>query len=130
MDTLARPRLDPTLAGVSSDSSVPLSPVQRAGPYLLHVLARRPHGRHGLASQSWCFCDPVGRGSASERSVEQILAAVVAMHAHRPQDSQKRPRLVASVLLGWLEGFDGDSWQQRWHLSGADTAGRGWSTLV
>ena len=52
------------------------------------------------------------------------------MHAHRPQGSQKRPRLVASALLGWLEGFDGDSWQQRWHLSGADTAGRGWSTLV
>lgn len=70
------------------------------------------------------------RWPASERSVEQVLAAVEAMHADRPRASQPRPRLAAGVLLGWLAGFAGDSWQQRWQASGADTAGRGWSALV
>ncbi|WP_432945752.1 tyrosine-type recombinase/integrase [Kribbella sp. CA-253562] len=29
-------------------------------------------------------------------------------------------------LLGWLDGFEGDSWEQRWLASGADLAPRSW----
>ena len=34
-----------------------------------------------------------------------------------------------SVLLDWLEGQDGHSWQQRWLASGAEDAGAGWWQL-
>ncbi|MCE3556304.1 site-specific integrase [Pseudonocardia sp. RS11V-5] len=30
-------------------------------------------------------------------------------------------------LLGWLAGFDGNSWEQRWPASGADAAPHGWA---
>ena len=33
------------------------------------------------------------------------------------------------VLLDWLEGQDGDSWQQRWLASGAEEAGISWWQL-
>lgn len=33
-------------------------------------------------------------------------------------------------LLGWLEGFDGDSWEERWLSSGADHAPRSWRAAV
>jgi hypothetical protein len=29
-------------------------------------------------------------------------------------------------VFGWLAGFDGDTWEQRWIASGADAAPRGW----
>jgi integrase len=32
----------------------------------------------------------------------------------------------AATLLGWLAGFDGETWEQRWLASGADAAPRGW----
>lgn len=33
-------------------------------------------------------------------------------------------------LLGWLQRFSGESWQQRWLASGADAAGRAWTDPV
>src|SRR5260370_4152975 len=33
---------------------------------------------------------------------------------------------AVTFALGWLEGFPGDSWQDRWLLSGADEQGRSW----
>ena len=33
------------------------------------------------------------------------------------------------MLLDWLEGQDGDSWQQRWLASGAEEAGISWWQL-
>lgn len=33
------------------------------------------------------------------------------------------------LLLDWLEGQDGDSWQRRWLASGAEEAGTGWWQL-
>jgi hypothetical protein len=33
------------------------------------------------------------------------------------------------LLLNWLEGQDGDSWQQRWLASGAEQAGTSWRQL-
>jgi integrase len=49
-----------------------------------------------------------------------------------PVDSREMRRRLAGVgvLLGWLETFPGDTWQQRWLASGVDVAGTGWPELV
>jgi len=67
---------------------------------------------------------------ATERSREQVLAAVDELNAAVDTKEQNRRRLGAGLLLGWLAGFDGSSWQQRWQASGADAAGRTWTELV
>ena len=41
------------------------------------------------------------------------------------QERWRRAEAVTSAL-DWLEGFPGDSWQDRWLLSGADEQGRSW----
>lgn len=41
-------------------------------------------------------------------------------------DAQKDRVLGLKSLLSWLEYQPGNSWQDRWLASGADTAGRGW----
>ncbi len=40
--------------------------------------------------------------------------------------TQKERVLGLASVLGWLEDQPGDSWQDRWLASGADSAGRGW----
>jgi integrase-like protein len=40
--------------------------------------------------------------------------------------TQKQRVLGLTSLLDWLEDQPGDSWQDRWLASGADSAGRGW----
>jgi hypothetical protein len=40
--------------------------------------------------------------------------------------AQKGRALGLASLLDWLEDQPGDSWQDRWLASGADSAGRGW----
>ena len=39
--------------------------------------------------------------------------------------TQKERVLGLASVLGWLEAQPGDSWQDRWLASGADSAGRG-----
>lgn len=44
-----------------------------------------------------------------------------------PGRAAQRSRLVGlKLLLDWLQAQPGDTWQQRWLVSGADTAGAGW----
>ena len=40
--------------------------------------------------------------------------------------AQKGRALGLASVLDWLEDQPGDSWQDRWLASGADSAGRGW----
>jgi hypothetical protein len=40
--------------------------------------------------------------------------------------SQKQRRRGLELLLDWLAGQPGETWQRRWLASGADTAGAGW----
>jgi Phage integrase family len=40
--------------------------------------------------------------------------------------AQKQRTLGLASVLGWLEAQPGDSWQDRWLASGADSAGRAW----
>jgi hypothetical protein len=53
----------------------------------------------------WLTCAPFTSGSAG---------------------AQKGRALGLASLLDWLEDQPGDSWQDRWLASGADSAGRGW----
>src|SRR6266511_2789568 len=44
------------------------------------------------------------------------------------QDADKRAlrRFATDRLLGWLEGWPGASWQERWQASGSEALGRSW----
>lgn len=71
--------------------------------------------------------------TASQMSYEEVLAAVRDLELADGTSSPKQVRsqvLFAETLLGWLLRFPGESWQQRWHASGADAAGRDWTDLA
>lgn len=67
---------------------------------------------------------------ASQQSVEEIMAGVAALEAGASVKELARRLRDTSVLLEWLRRFPGESWQQRWLASGADTAGKAWPDLV
>ncbi|MEO7069005.1 MAG: hypothetical protein ABI131_00770, partial [Nostocoides sp.] len=69
--------------------------------------------------------------TASQQSVEEVLGVVEALEV----DASSRKELLrrvrgVEVVLAWLRQSPGESWQQRWLASGADTAGRAWSDLI
>jgi hypothetical protein len=68
---------------------------------------------------------------ATQQSVEEVLAAAEELEAAeaRGKELQRRVRWVGR-LLAWLARFGGETWQQRWHASGADQAAKAWSDLV
>ena len=69
---------------------------------------------------------------ASQQSVEEVLAVVEALEAGEaahPKELARRLRSV-EVLLGWLQRFGGESWQQRWLASGVEFAGKAWPDLL
>ena len=70
------------------------------------------------------------RWTATDRSREQLLAALASIETRHDAKERARRQLALRLLLDWLGGFDRDSWQQRWMASGADVAGRSWSGLV
>ena len=43
--------------------------------------------------------------------------------------SQKQRRRGVALLLDWLASYPGQTWQDRWLASGADTAGRRWRDI-
>jgi len=43
--------------------------------------------------------------------------------------SQKQRRRGVALLLDWLASYPGQTWQDRWLASGADTAGRHWRDI-
>jgi hypothetical protein len=68
--------------------------------------------------------------TASQQSVEEVLAEVEALEAHASSKELRRRLRDADVLLDWLRTFPGESWQQRWLASGANTAGKAWPDLL
>jgi len=71
--------------------------------------------------------------AASQMSYEEVLDAVRDLELANGTTSPKQVRsqvLFAETLLGWLLRFPGESWQQRWHTSGADAAGKDWTALA
>lgn len=69
---------------------------------------------------------------ASQMSFEEVLTSLYDLEigAGFTRTYAKQQVFQAETLLGWLLGFPGESWQQRWHASGADAAAKGWTSLV
>lgn len=68
--------------------------------------------------------------TASQQSVEEVMADVETLEAGASVKEMTRRLRDTGVLLGWLQRFAGESWQQRWLASGADTGGRSWPGLL
>lgn len=66
----------------------------------------------------------------SQQSFDEVLAATELLEAATAAKEQRRRLHDVTGLLGWLQQFDGESWQQRWLASGADIAGRAWTDSV
>ncbi|GAA4731790.1 ArdC family protein [Phytohabitans rumicis] len=93
--------------------------------------SRRKSGEHDFVTPS-LPTPAVARPTvwtSSQRSVEEILAATEAFEAGVVRKERSRRVLGVRQLLGWLAGFPGEAWQQRWLASGADTAGKAWTDL-
>jgi len=63
---------------------------------------------------------------ATTRTRQELLDDLVELDPTVTPKEQTRHRLAVGLLLDWLAGFSGESWQQRWLSSGADLAGRDW----
>jgi len=88
-------------------SPAPLAPAGRHARFPARsVTAGWPVTRAGREETlKWLTCAPFTSGSAG---------------------AQKGRALGLASVLDWLEDQPGDSWQDRWLASGADSAGRGW----
>jgi len=62
-----------------------------------------------------------------EAMVERLLGLFTDPSAGRTRDKTRRRGLAK--FLDWLQRQPGDTWQERWLASGADTAGSDWADL-
>jgi hypothetical protein len=108
------------LVGGPASTVIPSSPA--AGPDMVRLWQQYPPR---AAQVSW---------PATEQDHEHLLARVqalsVQMEDERPVRQRRRPGLVR--VLDWLAAHPGDTWQQRWVSSGADSAGNDdwWKPLI
>lgn len=68
--------------------------------------------------------------TASQQSTEEVLAQIEQLEAGASRKELLRRIRDVERLLDWLRTIHGESWQQRWLASGADTAGRNWTDIV
>lgn len=68
--------------------------------------------------------------ASSQQSMQEVLAAVEVLESAASRKELLHRLEGVRVLLSWLLMFPGESWQQRWHASGADTAGKAWTDMV
>jgi len=76
-----------------------------------------------LSEQSWWQTR-----QSREALVERLLGLFTDSSAGRSRDKTRRRGLTK--LLDWLQRQPGDTWQDRWLASGADSAGFGWADLL
>lgn len=91
--------------------------------------SRKRSGEHDFLTPS-LPTPAIGRATvwtAAQQSVEEVLAGIEALESAASRTELARRVRGVQLLLGWLQSFPGESWQQRWLASGADTAGRAWS---
>lgn len=65
---------------------------------------------------------------AAGRDRSEVLKLASAPLALPDSAVRMKLRRGLSLLLDWLEEQPGQSWQERWHASGADAAGDDWAT--
>lgn len=93
--------------------------------------ARRPADSRDAGAEAWPGGPAREEGPAvpgpEHASREELLRLAAELPgATARQDRYRRSEGVAAVL-DWLETFPGDSWRDRWMLSGADARGRSWA---
>ena len=66
---------------------------------------------------------PPGRESAPRAELLRLAEGLLTEATLR---DRWRRREAMTAVLDWLEGFPGDTWQERWLLSGSDADGRAW----
>jgi hypothetical protein len=64
-----------------------------------------------------------GRERASRAELVRLGEELLTEPAWR---ARWRRREAMTIVLDWLESFPGDSWQDRWLVSGSDDHGRSW----
>ena len=84
----------------------PAGSVKSTGAQLVAAFPPRPVAASWPATQA-------RRSTVADR----VLAAPFALDN---PNSQRNRRLGLLAVLGWLRAQPGDSWQQRWHASGAE----------
>jgi integrase len=85
----------------------PRDPALLTGPRSGEPLAVFPAGREHL-SRAELVC-----------LAESLLTEMTARERWRRHEAM-------TAVLDWLEGFPGDTWQERWLLSGSDARGQAW----
>jgi integrase len=101
------------------------------GP-MVHDLVARPHPNGGSPHD---FLTPkpdppfIERPSVWDASClprDELLARIETFPPCAAPRVMKEHYVGAAIVLDWLAGFGGVSWQQRWRASGADEAGEAW----
>jgi hypothetical protein len=91
-------------------------------------VARLPAGRSDAVSPK----GPAGKPPAAlipgreHASREELLGLATTMPGTSSRQQQWRRADAFNFAVDWLEGFPGDSWQDRWLLSGSGGLGRKW----
>jgi integrase len=91
-------------------------------------IARLPASRSGAISPQAQAAEPPavlipGREHASR---QELLGLAMELPGTSSREGQSRRTGAVNFALDWLERFPGDSWQDRWLLSGSDGQGRTW----
>jgi hypothetical protein len=61
---------------------------------------------------------------------DDLIAAAHPARTEHERKSRRDQRRALGLMLGWLTGFDGASWQQRWLRAGLNDLGTDWTTAV
>lgn len=61
---------------------------------------------------------------------QDLLSRVEMLEAGVTPKERRRRLVGVGLVVDWLEGFPGDSWQQRWRAAGADEAGERWMETI
>jgi hypothetical protein len=67
---------------------------------------------------------------ATRQPREQVLGQLASAAPGPGREAPRRHAGGAALLLDWLAGQDGGSWQERWLAGGADAAGAAWTQLA
>ncbi len=116
---------------MTTSTTPELAPPSPAAPSLASTALAAAAASSGAIPVVVAAVDAVGVegrvGPVDRCGVEEILALLPALGTWPGWGAERRAQtlLGAATILGWLRGFAGNGWQQRWINAGADT-GKAW----